>query len=854
VTRRTRRYNWITNQLLHVMAFRPEYFTEQARSWGYGPLYRRHRISKGRGQYRQIFMPNRPLHWVQRCLLDLLLRPLLDDLPACVTGCRRGQSIFGNALAHLGQQFVLNIDLQDFFPSIDVNQIVPALLALREFRISPGETEASAVSKGRVDWNQELAVLVARLVTRRSRLPQGAPTSPAVANLVFARYDRRLLDALGPEVVYTRYVDDLTFSISRRASQDLGFREPDQFQDFVRWRLTTVLGHSPFRVNEGKVHQSTLAQGHEITGLRVGAATIDLKRRARRYVRLLTIKLRKHPLAVLARMPFVVAEIHAQTRPRPQDGRHQRLGRRVSTERLAQLLVQRFLPDLQAEIPRTEEANSASGGIGWASIPPDERWRLVERLLNYLWRRQARASFGTDPHEVIIHDAQNQAICRLTSRNRLDFFLLPQREAIGCTELWHHARGLVAALNVRGGDFCFARIREQRRHLKDALDSVELARVGDELPPAGPSLATESIDLTRRQQIQTLAPRVRELVTDFRGYIVPEGQVPHERWMHLDTLIQVADNPETLRTWFQAARYLTVLDLPRVPPHRPGDSPGGIINVLGLVRVAADRLDGRRSHVYQVEQDFLRQPINRVTRPRECQEVQLRILNRLQDLFTRSLEQRVQVGAEAWEQELEKNVWVDPLNQRLRKAVDRFVELHDALTTQSDERRGEFQYATLDSLAKYRSELALPRAEGTSQQRWNDLFGWGKKVIGVTSEHFEERLGEDGKPMPKEKRLHLFKKELEGHAKALDVIYGLRNRAAHDYEPKYWKDWQDIQVDIAARLGKRFDRQDGKPPASLFAPNTLELTAEEATEARLALLEDFSYGLDKVIKKQPARG
>jgi hypothetical protein len=514
-------------------------------------------------------------------------------------------------------------------------------------------------------------------------------------------------------------------------------------------------------------------------------------------------------------------------------------------------MVQHFLPDLRAETPASDGSSAARSEPAWLPVSLAERWRLIERLLSYMWRGQARAEFAGNPHEAQIYDGQGQAVCRLTSEKRLDFFLLSPREAIGCTEVWHHARGLAAALNVPGNAPCFGHIREQHRRLQTALDAVELSRVGDRSLPPPPSAASagEPVDLTRKQQVRSSAARIRDLLNEFRGYVVPAGPSAPERARHLDTLLQVADSPAALMAWFQAVRYLTAADLPRLPPHRPGDSPGGT-NILDLVCVAADRPEGRRSHVYEVEIEFFKQPVNDVQRPEECQTVQLRVLTRLIDLFGRSLEHRSQIGSEAWEKELEANTWRQAIEERLRAAVERFVEVHRRLATQSDERRGEFRYETLARLMEARSALAGPPGGATSKQRWEDLFAWSQRIIGVTTEHLESRLADDGKPLAEKKLVRQFKDQLGTHVKSLDTIYGLRNRQAHEYKPEYWKDWQALQSDVASRLGKRFERQDGRAAPTLFTSTTLDLTAEEATQVRLALLSDFTDGLSELERKK----
>jgi RNA-directed DNA polymerase len=84
------------------------------------------------------------------------------------------------------------MDIKDFFPSVNSQKIRPVL---REF--FPDEAELE---------------LTMQLVTRNGRLPQGAPTSPHLANLVFSHIDEAIARSLGARWVYSRYADDLAFS------------------------------------------------------------------------------------------------------------------------------------------------------------------------------------------------------------------------------------------------------------------------------------------------------------------------------------------------------------------------------------------------------------------------------------------------------------------------------------------------------------------------------------------------------------------------------------------------------------------------------------------------------------------
>ena len=104
-------------------------------------------------------------------------------------------NIVENAKLHVGKRAVLNIDLENFFPSISAKR-VKELLENKPFC-----------------FNQEIATALALLTTHKGRLPQGAPTSPVLSNFICIELDHALQAWSGNHHVnYSRYADDLTFS------------------------------------------------------------------------------------------------------------------------------------------------------------------------------------------------------------------------------------------------------------------------------------------------------------------------------------------------------------------------------------------------------------------------------------------------------------------------------------------------------------------------------------------------------------------------------------------------------------------------------------------------------------------
>jgi retron-type reverse transcriptase len=162
------------------------------------PVYRPFTVTKRPGGQRQIFAPDDALKAMQR----RILRRLLDRL-AChpaAQGFERGQSIVTHASRHVGQAVVLRLDLQDFFTATRADRVAEF------FR--------------QIGWNAESVELLTRLCTYHGGLPQGAPTSPRLSNLVNYRLDARL-DGLARsfDAVYSRYADDMTFSFADNDSQ-----------------------------------------------------------------------------------------------------------------------------------------------------------------------------------------------------------------------------------------------------------------------------------------------------------------------------------------------------------------------------------------------------------------------------------------------------------------------------------------------------------------------------------------------------------------------------------------------------------------------------------------------------------
>jgi hypothetical protein len=168
------------------------------------------------GRFRLVESPKPTLKKMQRHILRELLERIAPH-PAA-HGFRKGRSVRSYAAAHVGRDIVLRFDLRDFFPSI------PAARVHALFRTAGYPDEVARLLAGLCTSRTPLDVWESRPEPRESdatlgerllgrHLPQGAPTSPALANLCARRLDARLhglARSLGAD--YTRYADDLAFS------------------------------------------------------------------------------------------------------------------------------------------------------------------------------------------------------------------------------------------------------------------------------------------------------------------------------------------------------------------------------------------------------------------------------------------------------------------------------------------------------------------------------------------------------------------------------------------------------------------------------------------------------------------
>jgi retron-type reverse transcriptase len=248
---------------------------------GTGSPYVEFSIPKASGGSRLISAPRAPLKRIQRRILDEILVKLPTH--AASHGFVRGRSVVSNAKPHVGAKLVLKMDLRDFFPTIHFRRVHGLFV--------------------RIGYSSEVATLLAGLCTQRGRLadgyvlwpgvlPQGAPTSPAIANLLCRRLDARLSGlARGLGGAYTRYADDLTFSFGAAPEKGIGR---------FAWWVDQVCQQEGFIENTAKRRVLRPQNQQRITGIVVNSG-MNIPRAARHNFRALLHNVRADGLAAQAR-------------------------------------------------------------------------------------------------------------------------------------------------------------------------------------------------------------------------------------------------------------------------------------------------------------------------------------------------------------------------------------------------------------------------------------------------------------------------------------------------------------------------------------------------------------------------
>jgi RNA-directed DNA polymerase len=218
-------------------------------------------IPKKSGGIRKINSPIQKLKHVQsrlakhltKCLTEIEVSEQVKMSCTLSHGFKPKHSIATNAKNHLGRRWVLNADLADFFPTINFGRVRGYFIKNKYFAL-----------------DQATATLIAQIICHGNCLPQGAPTSPIVSNLIASSLDISLNRlARRHRCTYTRYADDLTFSTNTKGfSEEIAFRATSlnggwMAGDELRYRIQ----RSGFALNPEKLRMQVRWSRQDVTGL-----------------------------------------------------------------------------------------------------------------------------------------------------------------------------------------------------------------------------------------------------------------------------------------------------------------------------------------------------------------------------------------------------------------------------------------------------------------------------------------------------------------------------------------------------------------------------------------------------------
>jgi RNA-directed DNA polymerase len=242
--------------------------------------YLQYSVPKRRGGARVISAPNPVIKRLQRRLLPYLAA-LYTPKPA-THGFVSERSILSNARQHTQQEYVLNLDLSDFFKTINRGRVYGMLMG-PPYRLP-----------------QKVAAVLMKLCTYDNQLPQGAPTSPLISNMICARMDDELQRlARKNHCVYTRFADDLTFSTNALTfPAELAYYASvgDAQGMFVGDPLITIIERNGFKINLPKFRLQHRTRRQEVTGLTVNVEP-NVSRKYVMQIRSMLHAWRKHGLA-----------------------------------------------------------------------------------------------------------------------------------------------------------------------------------------------------------------------------------------------------------------------------------------------------------------------------------------------------------------------------------------------------------------------------------------------------------------------------------------------------------------------------------------------------------------------------
>lgn len=219
--------------------------------------YYQFQIPKRSGGHRIINAPSDELKDLQSRLSELLL-DCIDEInkskkinSTLSHGFVRDRSIITNALMHVNQKTVFNIDLENFFDSFNFGRVRGFFIKNKNFLL-----------------HNDIATVLAKIACLNDTLPQGSPCSPVITNLITHSLDIRLASlAKKNSCTYSRYADDITFSTRKKSFPSALVKDNGEYNYVVGKRLKNEIINSGFSINDKKTRVQFKDSRQDVTGL-----------------------------------------------------------------------------------------------------------------------------------------------------------------------------------------------------------------------------------------------------------------------------------------------------------------------------------------------------------------------------------------------------------------------------------------------------------------------------------------------------------------------------------------------------------------------------------------------------------
>jgi len=211
-------------------------------------------LTKKNGGVRILQAPNKKLKKLQRDLLPYFQHA---EISHCAAAYVKGRTLLDHAQCHTNSKMIVKLDIVNFFGSITFQKVFYAVdEALKQSPlVGPDEKKYTPENPEPKNYNSAVSWFIAKVCTLNGILPQGAPTSPMLSNMIFIPLDRIIYSyCTERKIRYTRYSDDLIFS---------GDFQPTGLIIFIK----RLLAQNGYILNEDKIVIAGNGRQKKVTGV-----------------------------------------------------------------------------------------------------------------------------------------------------------------------------------------------------------------------------------------------------------------------------------------------------------------------------------------------------------------------------------------------------------------------------------------------------------------------------------------------------------------------------------------------------------------------------------------------------------